>query len=140
VAANANGRPIKSPMAMAPAASSAVLGRACQMSQLTRKSDRSEKPRSPRAAEPIQRAYWSGSGRVSPISARSRAARPSEMPPFSAGASSGSPGTIRSSAKRTNHHEHTVAITHGHPWILTEPDPADLSDEGRIIRQFAAEI
>ena len=38
------------------------------------------------------------------------------------------------------HYEHSVAITHGDPWILTEPDPADLSEEERIIRQFAAEI
>jgi methionyl aminopeptidase len=38
------------------------------------------------------------------------------------------------------HYEHTVAITHGDPWTLTEPDPADLSEEERIIRHFAAEI
>ena len=38
------------------------------------------------------------------------------------------------------HCEHSVAITHGDPWILTEPDPVDLSEEERIIRQFAAEL
>jgi methionyl aminopeptidase len=38
------------------------------------------------------------------------------------------------------HYEHTVAITAGDPWILTEPDEADVSDEERLIWRLAAEI
>jgi methionyl aminopeptidase len=38
------------------------------------------------------------------------------------------------------HYEHTVAVTNGDPWILTEPDPADLSEEELLIRRLAAEI
>jgi methionyl aminopeptidase len=38
------------------------------------------------------------------------------------------------------HYEHTVAITNGDPWVLTEPDPADVSEEERTIRRLAAEL
>jgi methionyl aminopeptidase len=38
------------------------------------------------------------------------------------------------------HYEHTVAITNGDPWVLTEPDPDDVSEEERTIRRLAAEI
>lgn len=38
------------------------------------------------------------------------------------------------------HYEHTVAVTADEPLILTEPDPADLSEEERLIRRLAAEI
>jgi len=38
------------------------------------------------------------------------------------------------------HYEHTVAITTGDPWILTEPDPADVSEEELAIRQLAARL
>jgi methionyl aminopeptidase len=38
------------------------------------------------------------------------------------------------------HYEHTVAITTGDPWVLTEPDPSELSDEELLIRRLATEI
>jgi methionyl aminopeptidase len=38
------------------------------------------------------------------------------------------------------HYEHTVAVTNGDPLILTEPDPADLSEEELLIRRLATEI
>ncbi len=38
------------------------------------------------------------------------------------------------------HYEHTVAVTAGDPWILTEPDEADVSDEERLIQRLATEI
>ena len=38
------------------------------------------------------------------------------------------------------HYEHTVAITAGDPWILTEPEDTMVSDEERLIRRLAAEI
>ena len=38
------------------------------------------------------------------------------------------------------HYEHTVAITTGDPWVLTEPDPADVSEEELAIRQLAARL
>ncbi len=38
------------------------------------------------------------------------------------------------------HYEHTVAVTADEPLILTEPDPADLSEEELLIRRLAAEI
>ena len=42
--------------------------------------------------------------------------------------------------KISAHYEHTVAITADGPWVLTEPDAADVSDEERLIRELAAKI
>lgn len=42
--------------------------------------------------------------------------------------------------KISAHYEHTVAITADGPWVLTEPDEADVSDEERLIRELAAKI
>jgi methionyl aminopeptidase len=42
--------------------------------------------------------------------------------------------------KLSAHYEHTVAITADGPWVLTEPDEADVTDEERLIRQLAATI
>jgi methionyl aminopeptidase len=42
--------------------------------------------------------------------------------------------------KISAHYEHTVAITADGPWVLTEPDDADVSDEERLIRKLAATI
>jgi methionyl aminopeptidase len=38
------------------------------------------------------------------------------------------------------HYEHTVAITTGDPWVLTEPEPADVSEEEHLIRRLAAAL
>jgi methionyl aminopeptidase len=38
------------------------------------------------------------------------------------------------------HYEHTVAITTGDPWVLTEPEDDMVSDEEHLIRRLAAEI
>jgi methionyl aminopeptidase len=38
------------------------------------------------------------------------------------------------------HYEHTVAITSGDPWILTEPEESMVSDEERLIQELAAKI
>jgi methionyl aminopeptidase len=38
------------------------------------------------------------------------------------------------------HYEHTVAVTTGDPWVLTEPDPADVSEEEYLIRRLAAAL
>jgi methionyl aminopeptidase len=38
------------------------------------------------------------------------------------------------------HYEHTVAITNGDPWVLTEPDPADVSEEELTIRRLATQL
>jgi methionyl aminopeptidase len=42
--------------------------------------------------------------------------------------------------KISAHYEHTVAITADEPWVLTEPDEADVSDEERLIRELATKI
>ena len=42
--------------------------------------------------------------------------------------------------KISAHYEHTVAITADGPWVLTEPDEADVTDEERFIRELAATI
>ncbi len=38
------------------------------------------------------------------------------------------------------HYEHTVAVTSGDPWILTEPEESMVSDEERLIQELAAKI
>jgi methionyl aminopeptidase len=42
--------------------------------------------------------------------------------------------------KISAHYEHTVAITADGPWVLTEPEEADVSDQERLIRELAATI
>ncbi|MCC7366921.1 MAG: type I methionyl aminopeptidase [Chloroflexi bacterium] len=42
--------------------------------------------------------------------------------------------------KISAHYEHTVAITPDGPWVLTEPDDADVTNEERLIRELATRI